>query len=339
MIATMLGTRLTFVASWSALLLGAHNIAAAETAGTSAASASEGTRIILLGTGGGPIPRKLRSQPASLMVVNGRPYLVDCGDGVIRQLALAGFTPPQVEAVFLTHLHFDHTQGVASVVAFDWAGRRKDTLQILGPPGTELLVRNALAYDSVAEAIFTPELPGLPPMSALVHARDVDASGPTIVFQDDRIRVLAVANSHYVTMTLPKRTYGTDKSYSYRFESPTRTVVFTGDTGPSAAVAELARGADVLVSEIIDTKAELSSIARRTTGSSVSQQPLIDHMLKEHLAPDELGKLARAAGVKRVILTHFAPGEDSETDVSGYVKGVERYFAGPVTPGRDLDQF
>src|SRR5579871_3650842 len=96
-----------------------------------AAHAESGTQIILLGTGGGPVPKKLRAQPASLLVVSGRPYLVDCGDGVVRQLTLAGFTPAQVEAVFLTHLHFDHTQGVASLVAFDWTGRRRTVLQIV----------------------------------------------------------------------------------------------------------------------------------------------------------------------------------------------------------------
>jgi ribonuclease BN (tRNA processing enzyme) len=307
--------------------------------GAPAAHAESGTQIILLGTGGGPVPRKLRSQPASLLVVNGRPYLIDCGDGVVRQLALAGFAPPQVEAVFLTHLHLDHTQGVASLLAFDWTGRGKKAMQIVGPPGTELLTQRALAYDAVAEAIFTPQLPGLPPMADLVHARDVDLAAAGTIFEDGRVRVLAVANSHYATMRLPRRSYGVDRSYSYRFETANRTVVFTGDTGPSDAVAQLAQGADVLVSEVIDTKAQLALIAARTLGASVSQQPLIDHMLKEHLAPEELGKLARDAHVKRVILTHFSPGADSETDLSGYTQGVKRYFSGPVTAGRDLDRF
>jgi ribonuclease BN (tRNA processing enzyme) len=115
--------------------------------------------------------------------------------------------------------------------------------------------------------------------------------------------------------------------------------VFSGDTGPSEAVARLAQDADVLVSEVIDTRAELESLAQRTAGESVSQQPLVDHMLKEHLAPEELGRLARDAHVKRVILTHFAPGADSETDLSGYTDGIKRFFSGPITAGRDLDRF
>jgi len=299
----------------------------------------EHTRIILLGTSGGPTVRKTRSQPASLLVVDGRAYLVDTGEGVLRQLALAGFSPSQVDVVFLTHLHFDHTADLASFMAFDWTNRREAPVHIYGPPGTEALVKAGLAYFAIPEAIFSQELPVKQPMAKLFTAHDEDLTDPTLVYEDDKVRVLAVENTHYSTMRLPRQAYGTPRSYSYRFETADRVVVFTGDTGPSPGLERLARGADILVSEVIDVPKTVNLIRRQWNTTEAGLQPLVDHMVKEHFPPEDVGRLATRAGVKMVVLTHFAPGGDDELDPTGYVAGVRREFSGPVVAGRDLDQF
>lgn len=306
-------------------------------------AAASGTRLILLGTAGGPAMRKDRSQPSSLLVVNGRPYLIDAGAGVVHQIVAAGFRPAQIHTVFLTHLHMDHTEGLASLMGFTWSGtwgvRGRKPIGIYGPPGTQLLVHYASQYNSISEAIFAPEVPTPVPMSKLFHAHDLHLSGPTLVYRDSDVRVFAVPNTHYITMKLPRRSYGIDQSYAYRFETKDRTVVFTGDTGWSEAVVRLARGADILVSEVLLKKRIVAAIERRPSRDPARKRALIQHMEKEHLSPEQVGKIASRAHVKMVVLTHLVPGADGATDMTPYMAGVRRYYSGPVIVGRDLDQF
>src|SRR5437868_3743110 len=78
------------------------------------------TRLILLGTGGGPGVRVERSQPASLLIVDGHRYLIDCGDGTVQRLKRARFDPSDIDGIFLTHLHLDHIGGLYAFVGLDW---------------------------------------------------------------------------------------------------------------------------------------------------------------------------------------------------------------------------
>jgi ribonuclease BN (tRNA processing enzyme) len=297
------------------------------------------TRVIILGTGAGPTIRKHRSEPANLLVVDDRVYLIDAGEGVLRQLAQAGFRPSQVDRVFLTHLHFDHTSALASFMAFDWADLRETPVDIYGPPGTEALTRAGIEYFAIPETIFSRELVVKQPMAALFKAHDLDLSMPTVVYQDDKVRVVAVENSHYGALPMPRQAYGVTRSYSYRFETPDRVIVFTGDTGPSEGLARIAEGADVLVSEVIDLDKTLEIVRQRWKAPDATLAPLIDHMTREHFRPEDIGKMATAAGVKMVVLTHFSPGTDDELDPAPYTSGVRRFFSGPVVAAQDLDQF
>lgn len=301
------------------------------------APSAHSTRVILLGTGGGPIVRRFRSQPSSLLVADGVPYLIDAGDGTVRQLAWAGFTAPQVRAVFITHHHLDHTAGLASVMAFNTMGSSPHALNIYGPPGTTLMVEEAAKVFSISEHLFAQESKSAPTIAEIVRAHDVAGGGP--VYQDERIKVIAEENSHFGTMHLAPQPYGTDKSFSYRIETKDRTVVFTGDTGPSEALVKLASGADVLVSEVIDVKGALQLVSSAPGMTEATRALMTGHMINEHLSPAEVGKIAQQAGVKLVVLTHFVPGADSETDVTTYTAGVKAQFSGPVVAGRDLEEF
>ncbi len=305
-----------------------------------ATDATHAVRLILLGTKGGPTPSKWRAEPASLLIVDGTPYLIDAGAGVTRQLALAGIAIPQVHTVFITHHHLDHNGGLPEFLESDWfenawEGRADTRAQVYGPPGTEFLVRTALQYLSVSERIFRAGIPALPPSAGMFSAHDIAHGGP--VYADDKVRVSAVENSHYA-LTKSAVASG-DKSYAYRFDTAAGAVVFTGDTGPSPAVAALARGAAVLVSEVLSPA--LSARAERSAGEPASEELLGEeraHLAREHLTPEEVGKLATAAGVRVVVLTHFVPGDETE-DMSPFTEGVARYFKGTVIPGRDLFEY
>jgi ribonuclease BN (tRNA processing enzyme) len=299
---------------------------------------AKASRLILLGTAGGPVIRKFRSQPASLLVVNGRPFLIDAGEGTMRQLAWAGFSARQVERLFLTHLHFDHTAGVPSLIAFHWIGRASSPLEIYGPPGTTEMVKRAVAFYDLSAPLFAEWFPGIPAMQDSVKAHDVDVDGPRIVYRDPDVTVSAVENTHYVTSPDQATPFGRKRTYAYRFEMHDRTIVFTGDTGPSDAVTALARGADVLVSEVIDIEGTMRNI-RAASPPSTDLSLLESHQAREHLTPEEVGKLGQAAGVKLIVLDHVAFGGDDETDFSRYVDGVRRFYHGPVVIGKDLEEF
>lgn len=302
------------------------------------------TRIILLGTNGGPRPYPVRAEPANLLVVNGIPYLIDAGEGVAGQIAQAGFALPKVRTIFITHHHIDHDAGLSPLIALTWFDTAWDDqslppVQIYGPPATRFLTRAALDYLSVSERIFRAGVPALQPAATMFSAHDIRGNGE--FYRDGRISVTAAENTHFHFKSGSAAT-GTDMSFSYRFDTPHGSVVFTGDTGPSPAVTALARNADVLVSEVClcDTPAKVhpptTSQASLRTAAAMDQEENF-HMRNEHLTPEEVGELAAAAHVKVVILTHFVPGKT--TDPTQFTAGVMRYFSGPVIPGKDLLEY
>jgi len=299
------------------------------------------TRIVLLGTGAGPIPRKLRSQPASLLVVNGAPYLIDAGAGTTRQLAYAGYAPADIRNIFITHHHIDHNADLGAMIAFTWIGDNQRRLaaappvQIYGPPATGQLVAAAIEFLSVSERIYSSEVPMFG-ASGRYQAHNIKSDG--VVFQDANVRVTAAENSHF---NIPKSApnYGVDKSYSYRFDTSDRSVVFAGDTGPSDALTRLAQGADVLIVEVADVDATMKAVGETMHLSPPQLAAMRFHTEQEHLTPEAIGKLATAAHVKTVILTHISPGADDETDASRYTADVRKVFSGTVIAGRDLLEF
>ncbi len=325
------------------LILSAQTLADTQGQATppkSVAQPASPVRLTLLGTGGGPIARVTRSQPAVLLDVGAAQYLVDVGAGTERQIVKSGLRLNAIDVVFITHLHFDHTAGLPAFMALDWQDRRREPVPIVGPPGTRALVDDSLRFLANGEAIFSLQLPDLPPISSIFSGRDFDTVEPAVIYQDAHVKVWAVENSHYATMQMPERPHGRDRSYTYRFEAEGKTIVVTGDTGPSEAVQRLAKGADILVSEIIDLPALLESLRRRSAATGINQQTLIDHMAKEHLTPDEVGRLAAAAEVGQVILTHFATPPGSEIiDRERMLAEIRKHYAGAVSFGEDLASY
>jgi ribonuclease BN (tRNA processing enzyme) len=297
------------------------------------------TRVVTLGTGGGPRIRVERSQPSNLLIVDDRAYFIDVGHGALRQLADIGMQPKDVGKVFITHLHVDHMSDLAALMAYDYSNQREETVDIYGPPGTEQTVKNGIAFLAIPGMIYAKQIPLPKTMPELFAAHDLDVGCPAVVYQDDKVRVIAVENTHYQEMKFAPESYGHSKSYSYRFETPDRVVVFTGDTGPSKNLETISKGADILVSEAIDIDAVRKAVARAFKGSPEELQPLIDHQEKEHIRPEDIGKLATKAGVKMVVLTHLAGAPDVPFNPLVFSSGVRKNFSGTVVVAQDLDQF
>lgn len=292
---------------------------------------AKGDVILLLGTHGGPGLTKERSEPASLLIVDGRPYLIDCGVGTMRRLLEANVASPAIATIFITHDHPDHALGLADLLendflSADFAGRggsRK--FNVYGPPPTAELVEAAYNYVRVSYSTFAAEKLGAGALINPFVAHVIDHDG--LVYQDDKIRVTAAENTHY--QLVPAKYRAQMKSYAYRFETPHGAIVFTGDTGPSAAVEKLATGADVLVSEVIDLGGS------ENVAAAASNSALAAHMRKEHLPMKDLGEMAANARAKAVLMTHLVGAGTGED----FVAGVKKYYSGPVYAGKDLARY
>ena len=305
------------------------------------------TELLMLGIAGGPPLRKDRSEPATLLIVDGRPYLIDCGTGTIRRLVEAGIPSETIGTIFLTHLHPDHDLGLVDVMANDYfhldlaSDARK--IDIYGPPQTRELVEAAFHYISIPFEVFAAEKPGFQlgrPNHGLASpfvAHEIDGEG--VVYRDDKIQITAVENSHYVLMPAQFRPHF--KSYSYRIQTPHGVVVFTGDTGPSDAVVKLAAGADVLVSEVEESSDQLRGFIDRIAAQNhwppARKQAFTAHMEQEHLTVDSLGELASKAQVRSVLFYHYDP--ENKADQQARVAAMKKYFHGPVLAPMDLDRF
>ena len=165
--------------------------------GGAAPAAQTGTRLIMLGTQGGPNVTLRRSEAACAVVVDGRPYLVDCGYGTLRALVESGLGYQQVGVVFLTHLHDDHTSDLPALLTHQWTGSRTQPTAVYGPQGTAGLVAAAVAFlKPNAEIRMVDEGRTVAP-DALFRGNDVAAASPTQAFSDDRLKVTCVENTHY----------------------------------------------------------------------------------------------------------------------------------------------
>src|SRR6195256_1060839 len=202
------------------------------------------TRLVTLGTAAGPPPRAHRAQPSNLLIVNGTYYVVDAGDGVARRQAKAGVNAREIGTIFITHHHDDHTAGLGTLMSVAWDQNRTKPIHVYGPPRTEDLVKAAVQYFSISAEIRIADGGRTIPINQVFFGHDV---GTGVIYQDSNIKVTAIENSHFDFHKSPAA--GKHKSYSYRFDTPGRVIVFTGDTVPTDALTELARDADLLISE------------------------------------------------------------------------------------------
>jgi ribonuclease BN (tRNA processing enzyme) len=294
-----------------------------------------GTRLITLGTSAGPPPRAHRAQSANLLIVNGTLYVVDAGDGVARRLAKAGINVREIGTVFITHHHDDHTAGLGTLLSVAWDQNRTKPVHVYGPPRTVELVTAALQYFSISAAIRIADGGRSVPIAQVFFGHDV---GTGVVYQDANVRVTAVENSHFDFHEGPAA--GKYKSYSYRFETPGRVIVFTGDTGPIDAVTELAKGADLLVSETSSCEARMQEMAddgRWQAMTPAEQAGIVRQMTQGHMTLDEIGKMATSANVKTVVLSHLTHKRDG--DYTPWAEEVKKHFSGQVLIAKDLMEF
>jgi ribonuclease BN (tRNA processing enzyme) len=276
------------------------------------------SRLILLGTGGGPTPKPNRSAPAQVIVVGGVAYVIDCGNGVARQMVLAGIPLNSLRAVFVTHQHSDHNADYGNLIWLAWAASLTSRVDTYGPPPLAQMTRLFLEMnDADIRTRIADE--GRPPLANLIAPHEIAADGP--VMRDANVRVTAALVDHGAMRP----------AFAYRFDCPDRSIVISGDTRPSDNLIHLAKGADVLVHEVLYGPA-----VDRMAGAETNAKTLREHLLASHTLAEDVGRVATQAGVKTLVLSHFVPGGPPIISDTQWAAAVRPHFAGKLVVGRDL---
>jgi ribonuclease BN (tRNA processing enzyme) len=311
------------------------------------------TELVLLGTAGAPMPVAGRAGISSALIVDEQVFVIDCGRGSPSSFVDAGLDFTRLGAVFLTHLHADHTGDLAGMLLYPWGVRADDDgplapIRVYGPARPEALPTGDASFH--AETTIHPELPDpgttdlvdrilagyayhlnvmpldarMPDASALVRAIDIPiparaegiAQAPVDVFEDPAVRVSAVAVTH--GRAVP--------ALAYRFDTADGSVVFSGDTTVNDDLIALALGADILVHCVAD----LGYLERHGfTGVA------LERMVALHTDVTQVGGVAERARVRELILTHYVPAEPEAITEAEWCKRAQRGFSGKATAGRD----
>ena len=278
------------------------------------------TRIIFLGTKGGPRVGVGASNPANLVVVNDTPFVIDCGMGVSRQLVNAGVPLPSVKYIFISHHHSDHNLEYGNLFYNAWAAGLSTPIHSFGPKGIEAMTRTYWELNKF-DVDTRIEDEGRPDPRPLLVAKDITEDG--VVLQTADVKVTAFRTPHPPIVD----------SFAYKFETPDGVIVFSSDTAYNPKLAEFAKGADVLVHEALYVPAVDRLVIKTKNGATLKK-----HLMESHTTTEDVGRIAAAAGVKVLVLSHFVPGDDPEVTDEDWISGVRKNFSGKIIVAKDLMQ-
>jgi ribonuclease BN (tRNA processing enzyme) len=275
------------------------------------------TRIVFLGTKGGPRVGVGASNPANLVMVNGTPFVIDCGMGVSRQLVAAGVPLETIKYIFISHHHSDHNLEYGNLVYNAWATGLSTPIHSFGPKGIEAMTKtyfelNKFDIETRIEDETRPDL------RKLLIAKDITEDG--VVLQTSDVKVTAFRTPH------PPIT----DNFAYKFETPDGVIVFSSDTNYNPKLAEFAHGADVLVHEALYLPWVDRLVTLAKNGATLKK-----HLLASHTTAEDVGRIADAANVKVLVMSHLVPGERDVTD-EDWRGEASKSFKGKIVVARDL---
>lgn len=274
--------------------------------------------VALLGTKGGPAIRKGSPMPtSSLLSLAGEAVVVDCGLGVTRGLADQGFALKSLAHIVITHLHSDHYLELGPLIHTAWTAGLKTPVQVWGPAGLARYWQGFL--NSMADDLaYRIHEEGRPDLAGLVKVHPL-ATG-------DQVRIGAL------TMTAGQSIHPPlTETFALRFEGAGKAVVFSGDTAHNPALADFARGADLLIHEAMLAEGLEPLLARIGNGDG----RLMAHWLRGHTLAHDAAAVARAAGVKALALHHLIPSDDPDFGPEVWLRHLAAHWQGPLHIGQD----
>jgi ribonuclease Z len=292
----------------------------------------DGLSVALCGSGS-PMPDPTRAGPCTAVVAGRRLFVIDSGEGSVKNLTLMGLPPAKVEALFITHYHSDHIADLGELMLQHWgAGAARTPLQIYGPTGLDQVVggfEQAYQLDSGYRiAHHGPAV--LPPsgFGATPHAFAISAASPDVVLIDEPdLKVVAFPVDHGPVKP----------AVGYLFVYKGRKIVVSGDTLPSARVEAEAHGADVLVHEGIAP----NLVAVQRQAALAHGRDNIAHILNDiltyHTTPAQAAAIAQRANVRVLLFTHVIPPLPLSGLNGPFLGDAPKIFHGRIIVGRDGD--
>ena len=287
---------------------------------------AKATKLVLLGTGAGPggqgPERATRLMTSHVMLSNGAAYVLDCGLGVTWQYAQTGIPFPALRSIFITHHHADHNIEYGPLLTVGWINGMHHDVRAFGPPPLKQMTEDFLrAYKTTVD--FWAEDLKMKPL-VTIDVQEVSAAGP--VTQDENVKVSAIIVEHPPVKP----------ALGYRFDFKDRSIAFSGDTAASEAVAEMAKGADVLVHEAMYLPAIETYIRGEIAkGRPIKFEDLMAHMKADHTPVEDVGRIAQAAGVKTLVLSHLIPAFDGINDDT-WRAAAAKNFSSQIIVGKEL---
>ena len=274
--------------------------------------------VVLLGVKGGPAIRPGSSMPTSILVsIEGRKILVDAGLGVSRAICSQGLALTELDAIFVTHLHSDHYLELGPLLHTMWVSGLNREVPVYGPAGLDDYLRLFLESMDADIALRVAD-EGRPDLAGLIRFRELGEDGDVTL---GAVTVRAMRNLHPPLVD----------SFALRFETVDRTVVLSGDTAFLPAMADFAKGADLLVHEAMLTDGVDAVVRKAGNGD----ERLRAHILRSHTSAADAGRVAAAAGVRRLALNHFVPEGLPGFGDAEWMADVRLTWDGPVLLGRD----
>jgi ribonuclease BN (tRNA processing enzyme) len=280
---------------------------------------NKSTRIVLLGTKGGPrVGEAGRSNPATLLLINEVPYLIDCGYGVTKQLITAGVALNRLRYIFITHHHSDHNLEFGPLIYNTWITGLPAQIDAYGPPGLTKMAQQFFDYQKFDIDVRIVD-EGRTDPRRLVTTHEISKPGVFLTNSDVKVSMCVVRHPPI------------KDAYAYRFDAKDRSVVISGDTAYAPELADFAKGADVLVHEVMYLPG-IEALLKRLPNA----KRLREHLMAAHTLPEDVGKIAAQAGVKTLVLTHFVPGDDASITDEQWSADIRKHFKGQIVVGRDL---
>ncbi len=274
--------------------------------------------VALLGTKGGPAIRQGSPMPtSSLLSLAGQWAVVDCGLGVTKALVDQGLALKDLSLIFITHLHSDHYLELGPLIHTAWTAGLKTPVRVWGPSGLSRYWQGFLAAmdEDIATRIADE---GRPDLAGLVSFHTIEAATP---ITEGAWTIAAQASIH------PPLT----ESWSLSFRAAARHVVFSGDTAHNPALVGFARGADLLIHEVMLAQG-LAALQKRIGNGD---ERLMKHWLRAHTLAEDAARTAQSAGVKALALHHLIPSDDPEFGPADWHRACSAHWSGPLHVGHD----
>ena len=296
------------------------------------AGLADGLHVALCGTGS-PLPNPTRAGPCNVVIAGKHIFVVDIGEGGGRNINMMGLPLGRIEGVFLTHFHSDHIDGIGPLMLARWtSGTNTTPLPVHGATGVDQVVAgfnaayridNGYRTGHHGPAIAPPSGAGATPVPFTLPE---EGKGDTlVVLEEDGLKVTAIRVDHGPVKP----------AVGYRFDYKGRSVVISGDTSKSTSLASAAKGADLLIHEALQPRLVKMMTAGLEAKGQKNLAQITRDILNYHTTPEEAADVAKAAGVRELVLSHIVPSIPSRFFYPAFLGDASERFGGPIVMGED----